>query len=169
MTDWRMNERLSPICSELISIPSAVTGRPNKEHLKSGFATNFRVVRARAIARRTPKQKTFHGNIVQQALRTFKIMRNLQNIIRKNIGIYFPRFLCELVRIKAGSRVMILLRCTTSNGTCSYKSYVKSEGKEIFKIWKELVQCQQGVYPGRPPQLRNGYDDMLPIDWSHSA
>jgi hypothetical protein len=101
------------------------------------------VVRARAIARRTPKQKTFHVNIVQQALRTFKIMQNLQNIIRKNIGIYFPRFLCELVRVKAGSRVMILLRCTTSNGTCSY--YLLSKQSNLV-LEERTSQTRSGEF-----------------------
>jgi hypothetical protein len=36
--------------------------------------------RARAIARRTPKQKQFYRNIVQQALCTFKTIQNLQDI-----------------------------------------------------------------------------------------
>ena len=53
-----------------------------------------------------------------------QIIQNLQDFIRRNIGIYFLCFLCEFVRgeevVKASSRVMISLRCTTSNGTCSY-------------------------------------------------
>jgi len=40
---------------------------------------------ARAIARRTPKRKSLYRNIVQQALRTFKIIQNLQDNIRRNI------------------------------------------------------------------------------------
>jgi hypothetical protein len=64
-------------------------------------------------------------NIVQQALRTFKIIQNLQDIIRRNIGMYFPSFLCEVRRgeevVKAGGG----FRCTTSNGTCSYSTVEK--------------------------------------------
>jgi hypothetical protein len=58
----------------------------------------YQGVRACAIAQRTPKRKPLYRNIVQQALRTFKILQILQDIIGWNIGIYFPRFLYEFVR-----------------------------------------------------------------------
>lgn len=56
-------------------------------------------VRACAIARRTPNRKLLHRNIVLQALCTFnQIIRNLQEIIGRNIGMYFPCFLCQFSR-----------------------------------------------------------------------
>jgi hypothetical protein len=95
-------------------------------------------------------------------------MQNLQNIIRKNIGIYFPRFLCELVRVKAGSRVMILLRCTTSNGTCSYyllskQSNLVLEERTSQTRSGEFMAYQFYRFPGNSGDVRQvrGIDHFL--------
>jgi hypothetical protein len=84
----------------------------------------FTIVRAFAIARRTPKLKPPPEQHLITSLTHFQIVQKLQDNVKNNKGLYFICFLCKFVRgegvVRVVGGVVISLRCTTSSGESSY-------------------------------------------------